>query len=469
MRIAICLITFIAACGTVPNSNLCCSDPADCAAAGLPDGSDCGEGLVCRGNQCIAQLCETSAECDAAAPYCVGDLDGRCQETCDADAQCPGFGQTAAQAFCESGACVECRAAMADCSGETPICAAGVCTACTANDQCGSGVCVDDGTCADESMIAHVATTGSAISDCSLASPCSTIERAIGVLPARPFIVVASGTYSRVGTLSLIGTRRLIGSGSPLPVVKRSDAGPIITVNGGAVISLERIELANATGTTARNSSGGHGVLCLAGGGAPTVKLADSVLRLNQATGLTGVNCTVEARRTRFSENTAQGIELVDSNGTLDGCTIVGNGITGANLDGGLSTVVNSVFARTDGNGLALFSFAAGNRVEFNTFADNTLAGFVCTLPAGTIAPNNILARNGSPTVGGNCTFTSSVIADTNIAAIKFASPDVAPFDYHITAGSIAIDAASTATIDHDIDGQPRPTTGADVGADELQ
>jgi hypothetical protein len=55
-------------------------------------------------------------------------------------------------------------------------------------------------------------------------------------------------------------------------------------------------------------------------------------------------------------------------------------------------------------------------------------------------------------------------------SSAHFVSPDVQPYDYHLGAGSVAIDAATMATLDHDFDGEPRPKGAArDIGADEAQ
>src|SRR4051794_4376571 len=96
MRAVICLALALVGCSK-KNPNLCCIDEADCASVGLSDVTSCEEKLVCRGNQCIAEVCEVSAECEAAAPYCVGAPDGRCADTCSDDDQCPGFGQSSDQ------------------------------------------------------------------------------------------------------------------------------------------------------------------------------------------------------------------------------------------------------------------------------------------------------------------------------------------------------------------------------------
>src|SRR5688572_31757137 len=119
MRIILAFLV-LAACSK-PNPGICSED------------DPCDEGLVCRGNQCIAVACQSSTECDASAPYCITELE-RCQELCTADSQCPGFGQSASQVFCEGGVCVACRDAT-ECSLTAPVCSDGVCTACAANEQ----------------------------------------------------------------------------------------------------------------------------------------------------------------------------------------------------------------------------------------------------------------------------------------------------------------------------------------------
>src|SRR5262245_40979872 len=105
--VAVVVLGFGASC-TKPNRLACCTDEADCKANGIPVGKGCDDGLVCRGNQCIAEICAGTNDCDPAAPYCVNPPDGRCAESCTSDVECPGFGQNAKQLFCVSGGCVQC-------------------------------------------------------------------------------------------------------------------------------------------------------------------------------------------------------------------------------------------------------------------------------------------------------------------------------------------------------------------------
>jgi hypothetical protein len=65
---------------------------------------------------------------------------------------------------------------------------------------------------------------------------------------------------------------------------------------------------------------------------------------------------------------------------------------------------------------------------------------------------------------------TSSTVAMDSIA-LKFKNDTVAPYDYHLQNGSVAIDAATTSTpITIDVDGDVRPQgAGKDQGADEYK
>ena len=84
--------------------------------------------------------------------------------------------------------------------------------------------------------------------------------------------------------------------------------------------------------------------------------------------------------------------------------------------------------------------------------------------------PNSLIVRNTTNTSGDtSCTFSGSIITN-DISQLHFMQPDTAPYDYHLGAGSVAIDAAVASTVDHDFDGDARPKgKGRDVGADEAQ
>src|SRR5438105_4550142 len=100
MRVTIWTVLFVAVACTKPNPNRCCVDPADCTANNIPQGNTCKDGLVCRGNQCIAETCSTSSQCESLAPYCVMGL---CGPSCVDGTQCPGAAQDASDTFCVGG------------------------------------------------------------------------------------------------------------------------------------------------------------------------------------------------------------------------------------------------------------------------------------------------------------------------------------------------------------------------------
>ena len=70
----------------------------------------------------------------------------------------------------------------------------------------------------------------------------------------------------------------------------------------------------------------------------------------------------------------------------------------------------------------------------------------------------------------GQCVGANSIV-DISPASFVFASPDVLPYDYHLTAASPATvknAAGATCAVATDVDGQARPNeSGCDIGADE--
>jgi hypothetical protein len=467
-------LLLLAAC-TKPNPNRCCTDEADCMAQGLPTDSQCSDGLLCRGGQCIAQACSTATECDLSAPYCV---DSACAETCMGDEQCPGFQQGSTQPYCVSGACVACRADMpADCSSAAPVCDLGACRACRLHSECPSGVCTADGSCAQETEIAYVDQTGSSTSECTNATPCTTLARALALSPVRTFILINSGTYSASAALTFAGKRKLIGRGTSKPVITRSTAGPIVSFVGDVDATLESLQI---SGATTNGSDIGNGIFCTPGTGTPALTLKDVTVKQNASSGLAG-GCTITALRSTFSQNAGYGVEIGNCTATFDACLVTENE-NGLHLDSGLFKITNNLIVRNyspsnPSYGIDIYSTTPGNQVEFNTIVDNNDgvggtvgAGLNCNLPNTTQSfASNIVARNKRQTVGSTCTHPNSIILDTDISALAFKSPDSQPFDYHLQAGSIAIDAATVSAIDHDVDGDKRPQgIGRDVGADEF-
>jgi hypothetical protein len=453
-----------------PNASLCCVDEADCAAHGIANGSTCDNGLLCRGNQCIAETCSTASECEQGAPYCSAE--GLCAEQCTSDPECPGYQQSSDERFCSNGICVACRDNN-DCASAALICDAGSCRTCATNSECASAACGNDGTCVDPSMIAYVNVTGSAVSDCTESDPCNTITRAL-TLP-RAYIVAAPGTYSAGTELTISENRSIIGRGPGRPILTRSSAGPIVSVTTVAYFVLDNVEVSGATSA----AGDGHGIYCT--GASPSVRVTDSRIGNNVDDGIRGQQCMIEVSNSEFVSNGGYAIDVTDANTTVDRCNVHENG-GGISIDGGTAVVTNNFIVRNTRpsgsgfHGLALSAPSGGHRIEFNTIVDNSTlqtagSGFECAISAGTGSfPNNIMVRNLVNSTGNaSCTFPGSIILD-DASTLHFVSPDNPPYDYHLMPGSAAIDQGTVSTIKVDFDDEPRPAGVAnDVGADEVQ
>ncbi len=175
-------------------------------------------------------------------------------------------------------------------------------------------------------------------------------------------------------------------------------------------------------------------------------------------------------------------VELIATEGSLvlDQCAVVnGHGLrtegdallvvtrtliagnTGAGIQAtGPVDITSSIIARNGGVGADI----RDGTLAFTTIVDN-VGGVVCG--EGTF-PGNLVARNGTET-SGPCAFPSSIV-QADLAGLRLAHPDAAPFDYHLTAGSSALDAAGIAAgaAPVDFDGEPRGAS-PDIGADELR
>ena len=458
MRIVIVLTVLAMAC-TKKNPEACCTDATDCMRIGLPNITPCDDGLLCRGDRCVEMQCDSPSDCDLSAPYCL-EGNGTCSETCSGDITCPGLGRAPEDIYCVSGACVECRDDM-DCPVAARQCLQGKCVSCSMHTDCDSGVC-DDGRCVDPSKIAYVSNNGSVASTCEASMPCNTVEHALTT--TRPFVLIDAATYSSPSGITISSPRKLIGRGSTRPVFVRSTDGPIFRILSSA--TLQNIEALGARGTT--TEAPGTGIQCAAGGDAVTLTLLNSTFRNSARDGGFVDGCSLVAKQSHFVGNAGNGLQTLDSGGVIDACTFAENTGFGMNLHRGVYKVTNSFFVRNMFTGLELFSYDAGNEFEFNTVADNA-SGISCRLMAGDGAlPNNLIVRNQTQTSSGICSYPNSII-DADAGPVKFKRPDAPPYDYHIQAGSSAIDIAGASTLAVDFDGEARPAGAAnDVGADEL-
>lgn len=248
--------------------------------------------------------CQTSQQCPASSPVCVG-------ATC---ASCTGAGSDACSkrdpvhpVCSSSGTCVQCLTS-ADCSGATPICATNpnTCGACTSDSQCagkgvGPGICMShqDGRCATDAETIYVQYTPMCATNpgggngtpgspfCSLSTAVVSFTSACKVM-AIIGPVAGSGVYIQavsVGAsqLSLIGE----GMGK---IISPGGSAPNLVVDGANVYLRDVIISGSPdVGLSVKNSA--------------TIQLESVVLDSNAKGGLLVDSSSFDVRNSTFTNN----------------------------------------------------------------------------------------------------------------------------------------------------------------------
>src|SRR6185436_17027724 len=173
--------------------------------------------------------------------------------------------------------CVQCLedTFCATATPDKPLCKNRTCAICTKHAECASNVCLPDGRCADETMVAYVAEGGSG-SDCAKATPCGTL--AAGILKMRPLVKVASGTLSDMDVTTIDGTVKIFADGGAK--LDRTRDGVILEVRDSADVQIFDLQISGATGSTS------GAAVSLPNGGAPKLTLTRVKIEGNQGVGL---------------------------------------------------------------------------------------------------------------------------------------------------------------------------------------
>lgn len=409
----------------------------------------------------------SAAACHHDNPnYCPGALNDNCMNvdaaavSCSTDTQCTIAGAT----VCDTATsmCVQCTADKpAACAGATPVCGGDdACQACTAHTQCATSACLPDGSCGDDTNVAYVDPAGSDNDTCTKATPCKVVAKALAT--KRPFIKFHGITDEAV--IIELG-RSVTFLADPSAQLTRGVGGPIVTVRDDNT-SLKVYDLSISNGP---NNVNGAGIVLQAGGTA-SVSLVRATVSNNPGGGIVASGGALTVSRSTVNGNRGGGIAVAGNGVSFD----ITNTFIYRNGDGSESTF----------GGLNLGVAVAGtNRLAFNTIVDNqssiNSAGVICAVPT-LLAPNNIVARNavaGSTTAtaaqvsANGCQYPTSKI-QSDAAGLTFVDSEApAPFNYHLAAGSSAIDQATTPVdVAVDIDGDVRPQGAQkDIGADEYK
>ncbi len=446
------IVVVISACGTKPNTDVCCIGAADCGQFDLEEDRPCADGLTCVNNDCVATSCETEG-CPLEQPVC-----NVVSEQCEGCAGPDDCMEDAATPVCnvESGVCVGC-VANGDCNGTTPICDDTQCRGCTDDVDCESGACGDDGACVAEADIAYVSRTGVDVSPCSKEAPCARIQFAGQQLTgSRRHIVMFPGDYLEGPFLSGgadLESMVLHGGGASLSC----ECGDGL-INAGLEIEIRHLSMQNGAGVIAS--------LAL-----PTllrdVRVRGRVLNRGNLTvldsyfdGGTDVGLDNSGAATVLRTEFVGGVSGIraepGSLTSLENVLIHGSSDVGIEMRGGTGSIAFSTITNTGS-------------------ASSDVRGIRCTSSSFSVLSSIVWAPQ-QPALPGvsNCRVEGSLVGPIQLLGEGNISSDplfvnAAAGDLHLSPTSPARDRATQGP-PVDFDGDPRPAgTGFDLGADEIQ
>lgn len=261
--------------------------------------------------------CMSDEECmEADAPFC--DPEGNCV-ACDGmpepDVACEGA--DALTPVCEAGACVQCTAENpAACEGTTPVCGVGnTCEGCTEHAQCPESAChldgADTGACFDAADVQMVANT-------------TALETALGGVSANDdvVLVLTGSDYSGL-SVDLVASAEVAILGDGSQTLSGSSSGAFFGSGGSSLVYL--------AGMTIAGNVSGDGLSC----SGAAVWLDDAEVRNNAQVGLdVSGGCEAHLRRTVVRANSEGGIDQTGGALSLVNSVVALNGSLAATFGG---------------------------------------------------------------------------------------------------------------------------------------
>lgn len=419
-----CVIVVIAITATgctKHNPSVCCTTAEDCASIGFSDDAPCANGLVCVDFSCVAPC---GNECSGSTPFCAAD-----NTTC---VGCVDSSQCSSGGVCDQ--------------------TSHSCRACATDDDCESKVCaLDGGMCVDETSVLYVAPAGTVNDECSQATPC-TFDRALVLASATratvrilPGQVVGDSTWAKASPLEIVGT------GATLTTDPAHVGDPALSISSGATVSIRSLGLIQSGAGAVLQCSGSRLDLDdVSASGTISTICTGTLDHVTADTLVVGGMLTITSTKVTGTLSLFASPDLVTIVNSLIGSVASNTGTMTVSIT--YSTITHGISIPTTTKGVVAFHEA----VLFQMAAVTDTV--VCPAPCAGQFNNNVIFPQSTTLLGTN------IVADPEFV-------DVENSDFHLRAGSPAIDADTSAVAPPptDLDGTARPVgPHADLGAYEF-
>lgn len=169
-------------------------------------------------------------------------------EGCRSDTDCAAAGASVCDVM-GTKQCVQCTMAdHAACTGNAPVCGTdNACRGCAAHEECDSNACsLATGSCAIETDVAYVSSTGTDNSTCDKSAPCTSMASAL--MTARHYVKI-HGTID--GAVVVDKGRTVTFLADPGAMLTRGTGGDVLTVRDtGTSLTIYDLTISGATASS---------------------------------------------------------------------------------------------------------------------------------------------------------------------------------------------------------------------------